>query len=114
VVNLALKETIDRLRLDLDEIRNTPPAPGSFGLSGGILLLKDGIPQKPLHTLDVELGESIRQEEHGNDTDPTAAAVATPVDGGTDIGEELNFEEPIITTRRRKVSVHVAKTSPSF
>jgi len=108
-----LKETIDRLRLDLDEIRNTPPAPGSFGPNGGFLLLKDGMPPKPLPTLDVELGESMRQEEHG-DIDPTTTAVATPVDGEADIREERNSEESIITTRRRRVSVHVAKPFPSF
>ena len=113
-MNLALKETIDRLRLDLDEIRNTSPAPGSFGSSGGSLLLKDRMSKKPLHTLDVELGESMRQEDHGDDTDPTSTAVTTPVDGEAGAREERNSEEPIIAARRRKVSVHVAKTSLSF
>jgi hypothetical protein len=63
VENLALKETIDRLRLDLDEIRNTSPSPGSFGSVGGNMLLKDGNAKKALATLDVELSQSLRSGE---------------------------------------------------
>lgn len=101
VLNLALKETIDRLRHDLDGIRSTSPSPGSFGSSRGSALLKDGTAKKPLATLDVELSQSMRYGEDGDDTEATTA-VATPANGETVVHEDNASEEPIITARRRK------------
>lgn len=85
---MALRKTIDRLQLDLEGIRNAPPALGSFGSGDGGLLLKDGM----LRTLEVELGESM---SHGL----TTTAVVTPVDGEADAHEDCSSKEPIITRR---------------
>lgn len=93
--NLVLKDTIDRLRQDLDEIRNSHAssegsAPSSLGAAGGSKVNVSKT-KKVLHTLASEMGVQgatpvIVEEEA---TSPTAS------DG---------FEETVITTRRKRVS----------
>lgn len=101
--NLLLKETMDRLRLELDEFRNTSaPAPGSFGSNGGSMILKSAA-RKSLTTLDVELNESTGGVDDDDQTD-AATAVGTPMDDDAfSVGSD-GFEETIVTTRRRRVS----------
>lgn len=106
VENIGLKETIDRLRLELDELRNTSsPAKGSFGSSGGSMMLKGGA-RKSFTTLDMELSE-IKGDVDDDDQTDAATAVGTPMDDDAfSVGSD-GFEETIITTRRRRVSHNV-------
>ncbi|KAF8322707.1 hypothetical protein DL93DRAFT_2162825 [Clavulina sp. PMI_390] len=100
--NLQLKETIDRLRLDLDEIRNvnTPPNPGS---NAGTMMLKNK-KRMSLLTLDQELGGS---EDEAQGSVVEGSEVATRADSPLDDAEfsvdDEGFEETIITRRRKAI-----------
>ena len=92
--NLMLKETIDRLRLDLDEIRTITAAPASSGGSSArSTLTKNAVSKKALTTLAVELG--------GNMDDGIDEEITSPNDDKE--GEEAGFMETIITTSRKRV-----------
>lgn len=95
--NLVLKETIDRLRLDLDEIRNTAnPAPNSLGPNDGAVINRT---RKSLSTLDVELAETETSVGGSRASSVIASSDSDELSHGED-----GFEETVITTRRRTVS----------
>lgn len=99
--NLQLRETIDRLRLDLDELR--AQARLSESAKGSMTLTRsasgsDGLPATLSRNLGRELarklqagsnGASSEEEEGGNDDDGRA---------------DESYEEEIVTTRRLLVS----------
>jgi hypothetical protein len=101
--NLVLKETIDRLRLDLDEIRNSHSseanlsAPNSLGVAGGLHAKTKGSKnKKAFPSLAAELGEydapTVVVEEDAQSTTTTEEH------------DSDAYDEEIITTRRRRVS----------
>lgn len=98
--NLMLKETIDRLRLDIDEIRTTTTSTtnGSAGSSARSTLTKSGaVTKKALASLAAELGE-LQDDEKEDSLVEDAASDEETTTGGS------GFVETIITTSRKRVS----------
>lgn len=97
--NLALRETIDRLRLDLDELRTQ--ARLSASASGGAGLSRsasgsDGAPGTIGRNLGRELAKRLK--EGGSQDALTVLDEAAKAETGSD-----GYEEEIITTRRKLV-----------
>ncbi|KAF9519695.1 hypothetical protein BS47DRAFT_1079712 [Hydnum rufescens UP504] len=91
--NFMLKETIDRLRLDLDEIRTTTTGPGSSGGSSArSTLTKVAMSKKALASLAAELSGNLYDEIDEETTLP---------DGDQEAGGEAGFETIITTSRKR-------------
>jgi hypothetical protein len=92
-----LKETIDRRRLDLDEIRTTTTGPGSSGGSSArSTLTKAAMSKKALASLAAELSGNLYD---GIDEETTLP------DGDLEAGGEAGFVETIITTSRKRVGL---------
>lgn len=106
--NTVLKETVDRLRFDLEEIRNSQHADGSSGGSTPYSLgIASGLRAKKgkggIRTLTSLATEMALGENEGDE------ASEVPERRIVSLGEELETdtfeEETVITTRRRRVSL---------
>lgn len=111
--NLMLKETINRLRSDLDELRTMSAAGGSG--SNTLSRAGSGRPDSMLsvgpdggtmgRSLEKELLKQLQGQKPGSGSGSTSEAGEDEDEGEErEVGEDESYVETFITRRRRRVS----------
>lgn len=98
--NLQLKETIDRLRLDLDELRTQARAHSEMKTGGTALSRSASGTESVPPTLSRNLGRELARKFAGQGLEESTETEETNAGMEGDDG----YEEEIVTTRRRLVS----------
>lgn len=100
--NLQLKETIDRLRLDLDELRTQARAIADSKTGGSALSRSTSGQDSVPATLSKNLGRELARRFAGEEEEGIDEQGEESKDAKEDV--EDAYEEEIVTTRRRLVS----------
>jgi len=98
--NLLLKETIDRLRFDLDELRTTHAnATNATGVNSNKGSMSRSLANELKAKLEAADEEESDDDEAGGDLSMTSVGTAMDSD------EDNEYIETIITAQRRRVSL---------
>ncbi|KAJ7679250.1 hypothetical protein DFH06DRAFT_1278902 [Mycena polygramma] len=109
--NMMLKETIDRMRFDLDEMRNNTAGGASSGQSSAANTMSKSLGQELLGKMKGwGPGMESESEDDGEEEEEPESTATTPgVDGDDTEGEDVI--QTIITRKKRKVASRANTTS---